>query len=110
VMYLGRLVERGPARRSSTGRRHPYTAMLLDALPDVDGGARDAADRGRAANPSRRPRGAASIRAVPTPTSGAGANGPSSSRPMVRTVACHAVAEGRLGALASGNGVSHGMV
>jgi peptide/nickel transport system ATP-binding protein len=35
VMYLGRLVELAPARELFTRPRHPYTRMLLDALPDL---------------------------------------------------------------------------
>lgn len=33
VMYLGRLVELGPAERVRTTPRHPYTAALLSAQP-----------------------------------------------------------------------------
>ena len=36
VMYLGRLVEVAPAKALFTTPRHPYTRMLLDALPDLD--------------------------------------------------------------------------
>ena len=33
VMYLGRLVEAGPANRIFAAPRHPYTRMLLEAVP-----------------------------------------------------------------------------
>jgi peptide/nickel transport system ATP-binding protein len=35
VMYLGRLVEMAPARELFERPRHPYTRMLIDALPDL---------------------------------------------------------------------------
>jgi oligopeptide/dipeptide ABC transporter ATP-binding protein len=37
VMYLGRLVEEGPAGRTLEGPAHPYTRALLASRPSVDG-------------------------------------------------------------------------
>jgi len=36
VMYLGRLVERGPVRSVIGDPKHPYTQGLLDAIPSLD--------------------------------------------------------------------------
>jgi peptide/nickel transport system ATP-binding protein len=35
VMYLGRIVEHGPGEAIFTRPRHPYTRLLLDAIPDL---------------------------------------------------------------------------
>jgi peptide/nickel transport system ATP-binding protein len=36
VMYLGRMVELGPARRVIDHPQHPYTRVLLSAIPEAD--------------------------------------------------------------------------
>ena len=41
VMYLGRLMELGPAEVVFEGPHHPYTEALLSAVPTVDGGGRE---------------------------------------------------------------------
>jgi peptide/nickel transport system ATP-binding protein len=41
VLYLGRLMELGPAEVVFSGPHHPYTEALLSAVPTVDGGGRD---------------------------------------------------------------------
>ena len=40
VMYLGRIMELGPAERVFDGPHHPYTEALLSAAPSVDGDGR----------------------------------------------------------------------
>jgi peptide/nickel transport system ATP-binding protein len=35
VMYLGRIVELAPSQQLFEQPRHPYTRMLIDALPDL---------------------------------------------------------------------------
>ena len=37
VFYLGRLMEIGPAEQVLAGPHHPYTAVLLSAVPTLDG-------------------------------------------------------------------------
>ena len=48
VLYLGRVMEVGPAERVFAGPHHPYTEALLSAVPSLDGTAfrPDQADRG----------------------------------------------------------------
>jgi len=56
VMYLGRIVEEGPAEAIAADPVHPYTRALLDAVPG-EGGARRLA--GEPASPLRPPSGCA---------------------------------------------------
>jgi peptide/nickel transport system ATP-binding protein len=41
VLYLGRLMEIGPAERVFAGPHHPYTEALLSAVPSIDGQRRE---------------------------------------------------------------------
>ncbi len=41
VMYLGRIVERGPVADVFADPRHPYTRALLDSVPSIDPAQRD---------------------------------------------------------------------
>jgi oligopeptide/dipeptide ABC transporter ATP-binding protein len=53
VMYLGRIVEYGPARQVVADPRHPYTKALLSVVPDRDPRVRRTAQilRGETPNP-----------------------------------------------------------
>ncbi|MFO1396562.1 MAG: oligopeptide/dipeptide ABC transporter ATP-binding protein [Burkholderiales bacterium] len=99
VMYLGRIVEIAPTRELFAQPRHPYTRMLLDAVPDLEmTGASRVAVAGEVPNPLDPPAGCAfhprcphanerCRRELPVLRQTAGAEG---------EVACHAVEEGRL--------------
>ena len=110
VMYLGRLVERGPAKTVLGRPRHPYTAMLLDALPDIDGGARDRQPiEGELPNPIAPPSGCSFH-----PRCRYAIERCRRERPELVTVdgadvACHVVAEGRLDIIVAGDGDRNGM-
>ena len=69
VMYLGRLVETADSGTLFSMPRHPYTRMLLDAIPDLamSGRAREPMG-GEVPNPARPARPVAiSIRAARSP-------------------------------------------
>jgi oligopeptide/dipeptide ABC transporter ATP-binding protein len=59
VMYLGRIVEEGPTSDVLRVPRHPYTASLLEAVPEIGGRAhnRDPALHGEPPSPLRIPSG-----------------------------------------------------
>jgi peptide/nickel transport system ATP-binding protein len=93
VMYLGRLVEVGPAQRLFSRPRHPYTRMLLDAVPDLamSGKARVPV-AGEVPNPLAPPPGCAFHPRCPHADERC-----RSVRPQtIDDVACHAVQEGRI--------------
>ncbi len=100
VMYLGRLVELGPGRTLFQRPRHPYTRMLLDAIPDLDrtGRARTPV-AGEVPNPLDPPAGCAFHPRCPLANERCKAERPvakpAPDDPAVR-VACHAVEERRL--------------
>ncbi|WP_353645303.1 oligopeptide/dipeptide ABC transporter ATP-binding protein [Mesorhizobium sp. WSM2239] len=58
VLYLGRLVEEAPARELFAAPKHPYTRMLLDAVPDIGmEGVERQSIAGEIPNPINPPRG-----------------------------------------------------
>ena len=98
VMYLGRLVEINDAKQLFDRPRHPYTRMLLDAIPDLQmtGKARIPV-AGEVPNPLDPPAGCAFHPRCPHANEQC-----RSERPALLAlasggaVACHAVASGRL--------------
>jgi peptide/nickel transport system ATP-binding protein len=47
VVYRGRIVEDGPTRRVITAPQHPYTRLLLESAPTLDGAGADRERRAR---------------------------------------------------------------
>ena len=98
VMYLGRLVELAPKRVLFAMPRHPYTRMLLDAIPDIRMTGRSRIPvQGEVPNPLNPPTGCAFHPRCPLANARCSAE-----RPVMRVVdeegtqvACHAVEEGR---------------
>ena len=97
VMYLGRLVEVAPKARLFAAPAHPYTRMLLDAIPDIHQTGRSRTPvQGEVPNPLHPPTGCAFHPRCPHANARC-----HSERPVLQTlagiqIACHAVEEGRL--------------
>jgi len=102
VMYLGRIVELAPRARLFAAPSHPYTRMLLDAIPDLEmtGRARTPV-AGEVPNPLNPPSGCAFHPRCPHADERCRREAP-----LLKLqrrdgsevqVACHAVDEGRLG-------------
>ncbi len=99
VMYLGRLVETAPGRQLFAAPRHPYTRMLLDAVPDLDMTGRPRKPvLGEIPNPITPPSGCPFNPRCPLATGRCRAEVPASITDEFGTVACHAVTEGRIAA------------
>ena len=97
VMYLGRLVELAPRTSLFAGPRHPYTRMLLDAVPDIDmvGRARKPIS-GEIPNPIDPPAGCSFHPRCPYANERCREERPNLRRADDSLVACHAVSEGRI--------------
>ncbi len=98
VMYLGRLVEVAPKHVLFATPRHPYTRMLLDAIPDIHmtGRARQPV-QGEVPNPLRPPSGCAFHPRCPMANARCSTERPRLIQGPAGSVACHAVEEGRAG-------------
>lgn len=55
VMYAGRLIEEGPAEAIFSSAAHPYTRLLIAAIPRIDGARTLTVIPGRAPSPGTRP-------------------------------------------------------
>ncbi len=97
VMYLGRLVEVAEKARVFSTPRHPYTRMLLDAIPDVGmtGRARTPV-QGEVPNPLAPPSGCAFHPRCPHANERCRVERPALQEFQGIRVACHAVEEGRI--------------
>jgi len=93
VMYAGRLVERAHANEIFSRPRHPYTRMLLDAVPDLGmAGKPRTPVAGEVPNPLDLPAGCAFHPRCPHANERCRTEVP----PLLDDVACHAVHEGRI--------------
>ena len=97
VMYLGRLVEWGEAKALFRRPLHPYTRMLLDAIPDLDmtGRARTPV-AGEVPSPIAPPSGCHFHPRCPLAEDRCRREAPKPLATAAGEVSCHAVAEGRL--------------
>jgi len=97
VMYLGRIVETAYAEILFQEPRHPYTRLLMDAVPDLDRRGRDRrAGKGDVANPLARPTGCHFHPRCPYANDRCRMEDPKLLQDDKGAVACHAVEEGRL--------------
>ena len=96
VMYLGRIVESAPAETIFRTPRHPYTRLLLDAIPDVNavGRARTPVG-GEVPSPISPPPGCPFHPRCPLANARCRAEKPRHTPEGETLVACHAVEEGR---------------
>ena len=97
VMYLGRFVEWAPTRTLFNYPRHPYTKMLLDAIPDLAmTGQPRTPVAGEVPSPINPPSGCPFHPRCPHAYERCKTERPQAIRIQDTHVACHAVAEGRI--------------
>ncbi|WP_295524212.1 ABC transporter ATP-binding protein [uncultured Pseudacidovorax sp.] len=97
VMYLGRLVELADKAQLFAQPRHPYTRMLLDAIPQMHATGRARTPvQGEVPNPLNPPTGCAFHPRCPHANARCSAERPALLNIGGVRVACHAVEEGRI--------------
>ena len=97
VMYLGRLVELADRRSLFATPRHPYTRMLLDAIPDIAMSGRQRTPvQGEVPNPLQPPSGCAFHPRCPHANARCSSERPELGEFQGIRIACHGVTEGRL--------------
>ena len=97
VMYLGRLVELADKADLFARPRHPYTRMLLDAIPDIHMSGRSRTPvQGEVPNPLNPPTGCAFHPRCPHANARCAGERPALVEFKGIRVACHAVQEGRI--------------
>ena len=97
VLYLGRLAELAAADELFARPRHPYTRMLLDAIPDLEmTGKRRTPVAGEVPNPLDPPSGCAFHPRCPHANQRCRDERPGTVAHGASLVACHAVEEGRI--------------
>ncbi|HUZ62263.1 MAG TPA: ABC transporter ATP-binding protein [Acetobacteraceae bacterium] len=97
VMYLGRIVETGPADEIFRAPRHPYTRLLMEAIPDLSmvGRARTPVG-GEVPSPIDPPPGCPFHPRCPLANARCRQEKPAYTASGPIQVACHAVEEGRI--------------
>ena len=99
VMYLGRIVEHGPGEAIFTQPRHPYTRLLLEAIPDLAAAGGPTRARpgigGEVPSPIAPPPGCTFHPRCPLANERCRVERPGYTQAGPVRVACHAVAEGR---------------
>jgi peptide/nickel transport system ATP-binding protein len=96
VMYLGRLVEIADSKNLFKNPLHPYTNMLLDAIPDLEmSGKKHLPIEGEIPNPINPPSGCTFHPRCPLVNKRCKKEIPQSFTIKGNIVACHAVEEGR---------------
>ncbi|TJZ91289.1 ATP-binding cassette domain-containing protein [Paracoccus gahaiensis] len=97
VLYLGRLAEVGEAEALFATPQHPYTRMLLDAVPDIEmTGRRRKQVEGEIPSPIDPPPGCPFHPRCPFANDRCRTEVPGLTRRGAQAAACHAVEEGRI--------------